>query len=81
MFATDRPMYRPGEVVRIRSLTLERFSLQPAAEELNLRFRITGPAGELCRVFIQRMSWDETGDLAAEGDGAVAALEVARAFL
>src|SRR6266511_5268586 len=43
--------------------------------------RITGPAGDLCRVFTQRMSWDETDDLAAEGDGAVAALEVARAFL
>ncbi len=43
--------------------------------------RITGPAGDLCRVFIQRMSWEENGDLAAEGDGAVAALEVARAFL
>jgi hypothetical protein len=43
--ATDRPMYRPGETVRFRSLTLERFSLRPAAEELHLRFRITGPGG------------------------------------
>jgi hypothetical protein len=42
---TDRPMYRPGEVVRFRSLTLERFSLQPAAEELNLRYRLTAPNG------------------------------------
>jgi hypothetical protein len=38
--STDRPMYRPGETVRFRSLSLERFSLKPAGEELNLRFRI-----------------------------------------
>jgi uncharacterized protein (TIGR03084 family) len=43
--------------------------------------RITGPAGELCRLFVQRMSRDEARGLVAEGDGAVAALEVARAFL
>jgi anti-sigma factor RsiW len=41
--STDRPMYRPGETVRFRSLTLERFSLQPAPEDLNLRYRIVGP--------------------------------------
>lgn len=41
---TDRPMYRPGETVHFRSLTLERFSLKPAQEELRLRFRITGPS-------------------------------------
>jgi alpha-2-macroglobulin-like protein len=38
--STDRPMYRPGETVRFRSLSLERFSLKPAGEELSLRFRI-----------------------------------------
>lgn len=43
--------------------------------------RITGPAGEFCRLFVQRMSRDEARGLVAEGDGAVAALEVARAFL
>ncbi|MCS7047562.1 MAG: hypothetical protein NZO58_14490, partial [Gemmataceae bacterium] len=40
---TDRPMYRPGEIVRFRSLTLERFSLKPAEEELHLIYRIIGP--------------------------------------
>jgi hypothetical protein len=40
---TDRPLYRPGETVRFRSLTLDRFSLTPAREELRLRFRITDP--------------------------------------
>jgi uncharacterized protein (TIGR03084 family) len=43
--------------------------------------RITGPAGEFCRLFVQRLSRDEARGLIAEGDGAVAALEVARAFL
>jgi uncharacterized protein (TIGR03084 family) len=43
--------------------------------------RITGPAGEFCRLFVQRMSRDEARGLVAEGDAAVAALEVARAFL
>lgn len=42
---TDRPMYRPGETVRFRSLTVERFSLQPAREKFHLRFRIVGPNG------------------------------------
>jgi hypothetical protein len=42
---TDRPMYRPGEVVRFRSLTLERFSLKPARDDLHLRYRITDPNG------------------------------------
>jgi uncharacterized protein (TIGR03084 family) len=43
--------------------------------------RITGPAGELCRVFAQRITRDQARGLVAEGEGAVAALEVARAFL
>ncbi len=42
---TDRPMYRPGEVVRFRSLTLERFRLKPGAEDFQLRYRITDPRG------------------------------------
>lgn len=41
--ATDRPMYRPGETVRFRSLTLERFSLKPAQQKFHLRYRIVGP--------------------------------------
>ncbi len=40
---TDRPMYRPGETVRFRSLTLERFSLKPAQQNFHLRYRIVGP--------------------------------------
>ncbi len=36
-------MYRPGETVRFRSLTLERFSLKPAQQKFHLRYRIVGP--------------------------------------
>jgi hypothetical protein len=43
--------------------------------------RITGPAGEYCRLFVQRISLAEATQLHADGPGAVAALEVARAFL
>ena len=43
--------------------------------------RITGPAGELCRVFVQRMRLEDATGLRAEGPAAVASLEVARAFL
>src|SRR5262249_53708028 len=44
--ATDKPMYQPGETVYFRSLTLERFSLKPAGEDLYLAYTITTPLGE-----------------------------------
>src|SRR5262249_53266588 len=37
--------YHPGDVVRYRSLTLERFHLKPAEEDLHLRFRLSHPGG------------------------------------
>src|SRR5205807_6055880 len=43
---TDKPMYRPGETVRFRSLTLERFSLKPPEQDFQLVFTITNPNGE-----------------------------------
>jgi uncharacterized protein (TIGR03084 family) len=43
--------------------------------------RITGPAGEYCRVFVQRMPRSEAQGLVATGAGAREALDVARAFL
>jgi uncharacterized protein (TIGR03084 family) len=43
--------------------------------------RITGPASELCRLFVQRIRRDQALNLTAEGDAADAALDVARAFL
>lgn len=44
--ATDKPMYRPGEVVHFRSLTLERFSLRPADADLDLVYSLATPSGE-----------------------------------
>jgi len=42
--------------------------------------RITGPAGEYCRVFVQRRSRADT-TLEIRGDAALAAISVARAYL
>jgi hypothetical protein len=43
---TDRPMYRPGEVVHFRSLTLERFSLKPADQDFELHYRLVRTLGK-----------------------------------
>lgn len=43
--------------------------------------RITGPAGQLCRVLVQRLPASAATDLVAEGDAARLALRVARSFL
>ena len=42
--STDKPLYRPGEVVRYRSLTLGRFGLDTPGE-LPVHFEIHNPAG------------------------------------
>jgi uncharacterized protein (TIGR03084 family) len=43
--------------------------------------RITGPAGQYCRVFVQRMTAADADQLVATGANAREALKVARAFL
>ncbi len=43
--------------------------------------RITGPASEFCRVFVQRIGLEDAPGVVAEGDGAVLALRVARSYL
>jgi uncharacterized protein (TIGR03084 family) len=43
--------------------------------------RITGAASQYCRVFVQRLAVADATDLHATGAAAVAALEVARAYL
>ena len=43
---TDRPMYRPGETVYFRSLTLERSSLKPADKDFELSFRLVRALGK-----------------------------------
>src|SRR5439155_7717302 len=42
---TDKPMYRPGETVHFRSLTLERFSLKPADEDSHLIYTVADGKG------------------------------------
>src|SRR5207248_2340683 len=42
---TDKPIYQPGEAVRFRALTLERFSLTPVQEKLALHFALSTPGG------------------------------------
>jgi hypothetical protein len=42
---------------------------------------IVGPAGEFCRVGVQRMALADATNLKAQGSLAEAALQVARAFL
>ncbi len=44
--ATDKPMYLPGETVRFRSLTLERFALRPPDDDFRLVYSITKPTKE-----------------------------------
>jgi uncharacterized protein YfaS (alpha-2-macroglobulin family) len=44
--ATDKPMYQPGETVHFRSLTLDRFNLKPATEDLHLVYTLIRPTGE-----------------------------------
>jgi uncharacterized protein (TIGR03084 family) len=43
--------------------------------------RITGPAGQYCRVFVQRLDPRDAPDLVVHGDAARATLAVARAYL
>jgi predicted anti-sigma-YlaC factor YlaD len=42
---TDKPMYQPGETVYFRSLTLDRFTLRPATDDLTLIYTLYGTQG------------------------------------
>jgi hypothetical protein len=45
--ATDKPMYQPGEVVRFRSLTVDRTTLAPATEDFRFHYTLTAPTGHV----------------------------------
>jgi uncharacterized protein (TIGR03084 family) len=69
----------PSDPLRVE-LTLpsgNEWSLGPA----DATNRITGPAGEYCRVFVQRLPVSEAPGLSTTGDAARDALTVARAYL
>jgi uncharacterized protein (TIGR03084 family) len=68
----------PAGPLRVE-LTLPSGGLWTAGPE-DAASRITGSAGEYCRVFVQRRSRADT-NLVIEGDAADAAIAVARAFL
>jgi alpha-2-macroglobulin-like protein len=44
---TDKPLYRPGEEVRFRSLTLDRATFLPPDRDLHLEFQLKKPDGGL----------------------------------
>ena len=44
---TDKPLYKPGEIVRFRSLTLDRASFLPPANDMHLQFKLRNPSGAL----------------------------------
>ena len=69
----------PGAAIRVE-LTLPSgapWSTGPA----DAPNRITGSAGDYCRVFVHRMTVDSASTLRADGDAATDALRVARAYL
>jgi uncharacterized protein (TIGR03084 family) len=69
----------PGDPIRVE-LTLPSgapWSTGPAGAAN----RITGSAGEYCRVFVHRLSAADASRLRTEGDAAADALRVARAYL
>jgi hypothetical protein len=45
--ATDKPLYQPGEIVRFRSLTLDRSTLRPPLRDMHLRFRLRVPGDSI----------------------------------
>lgn len=44
---TDKPMYRPGEKVFYRTLTLDRTTFLPPDRDLQVRFEIKAPSGQV----------------------------------
>lgn len=48
---TDKPMYQPGETVHFRSLTLDRYTLKPAAEDFRLTYSVLNSQGKPVALF------------------------------
>lgn len=48
--ATDKPLYKPGETVRFRSLTLDRSTLAPPANDLRLAFKLRDPGDAITQL-------------------------------
>lgn len=48
--ATDKPLYKPGETVRFRSLTLDRSTLTPPANDLHFAFKLRDPGDAITQL-------------------------------
>jgi len=48
--ATDKPLYKPGETIHFRSLTLDRSTLQPPKHDLHLRFKLRDPGDAITQL-------------------------------
>src|SRR5206468_7211343 len=42
---TDKPLYKPGETIRFRSLTLDRATFLPPDRDMHVEFRLRHPDG------------------------------------
>jgi alpha-2-macroglobulin-like protein len=51
---TDKPMYRPGETVLFRSLTLDRFTLKPPEKDFNFVYTVKYPNGKDTQIALGR---------------------------
>ena len=70
---TDKPMYQPGEVVHYRSLTLDRFNLRPAEEDLRLTYELVTPTRGR-QALQQNVSGLRSLEREAAGKGAAASI-------
>jgi hypothetical protein len=63
MLSTDRPVYQPGQVIRMRSLSLRRPDLRPVAGE-KVAFTVSDPKGN--KIFLRREKTSRFGIAAAD---------------
>lgn len=63
LLSTDKPLYQPGQTIRIRSLMMNRFSNQPVAGE-NITVEINDPKGN--KVFKKQLPTSDFGIAACD---------------
>ncbi|MFO0935582.1 MAG: alpha-2-macroglobulin family protein [Gemmataceae bacterium] len=49
VLTTDSPLYRPGDTIRFRSLTLDRTRFQPPSRDLKLAYALIGPDHQIVK--------------------------------
>ncbi|BBM87543.1 MG2 domain-containing protein [Candidatus Uabimicrobium amorphum] len=63
LLSTDKPLYQPGQIIHIRSLTMNRFSNQPVANE-QVTIEVNDPKGN--KVFKKQLPSSEFGIAACD---------------